>query len=199
MLNFDDTDISDLKSKTHITTRLGGRYLPQWTRVYQGKSPKSSRSKRTIVWSLNHQEAIELKENRPESKVRVDRTTFGGSNTVLTVEDDDKWRHDYNQALKNARAVRNSYKKRVKARNRPQLSPIKKAPLPMDYDQRAVRKNEITRQATIETLEQVGFLWEESEDSEATETKPYADAPKRRARTRLSLVQCFNRCNNENT
>ena len=61
----------------------------------------------------------------------------------------------------------------------------------MDYDQRAVRKNEITRQAKIETLEQVGFLWEESEDSEATETQPYADAPKRRARTRSEFSPMF--------
>ena len=194
MLNFDDTDLSDMKSKTQVTTGLGRTILaPVDTSPIKSKSPKGSRSKRTVIWSPESSGSYIVERESPQSpKVRVDRTTFGGSNTIVTIEDDDdQWRKDYNKALQNARAVRNSYKKRKKVEKRPQLSPIKKAPLPMDFDQRAVLKNEISRQATIETMEQVGFLWEEAEDMEATDERPFADAPKRRARSHSEFSPAF--------
>ena len=64
----------------------------------------------------------------------------------------------------------------------------------MDFDQRAVLKNEISRQATIETMEQVGFLWEEAEDMEATDERPFADAPKRRARSHSEFSPALGFC-----
>jgi hypothetical protein len=177
----DDTTIGDLKAKNQIITNSGRSILtPAYVSPIKSL-PKSSRSKREVLYSVD------------------DSARFRNRKTTEVLVEDETWKNDFNEALHNARMIRNKNReKRQKRRKSP--SPIKLAPLPLNAYEGKLNKeifaNEIDRQAKIESLEQVGFLWDESEDATEDESR-IQQADRRRAKSPETMSPLFKQLQQE--
>ena len=177
----DDTTISDLKNKNKVVTSTGRSILtPAYVSPIK-TSPKSSRAKREVLYSVD------------------DSARFRNRKSTAALVHDETWKDDYEEALHQARMVRNRNRdKRVKRIKSP--SPIKLAPLPLNAYEGKLNKevfaNEIDRQAKIESLEQVGFLWDETEDDVEDESR-VQQADRRRAKSPDTMSPLFRQLQQE--
>ena len=177
----DETTIGELRKKEHVVTNTGRTILtPAYVSPIKA-APKVGRSKREVLHSVD------------------DSARFRNRKTTEVLIEDESWKRDFDEALHTARMIRN--KNRVKRKQRKKSpSPIKLAPLPLDAYEGKLNKevfvNEIDRQAKLETLEQVGFLWDENEDDVETESR-INKADKRRAKSPDTMSPLFKQLQQE--
>ena len=121
-----------------------------------------------------------------------DSARFRNRKTTEVLIEDESWKRDFDEALHTARMIRN--KNRAKKKAAEETPSIKLAPLPLNAYEGKLNKevfgNEIDRQAKLETLEQVGFLWDENEDNVEMENRIHK-ADKRRAKSPDTMSPSF--------